>query len=80
MDDISRVVAYLSTQDASRGVVLVGFADSTGSGPDSNLRLSIDRARAVAEQLRPHGIAPKVVTGFGQALPIADNGTPEGRE
>lgn len=79
VDDIARVVTYLSAQNDGRGIVLVGFADSTGNA-DANLRLSIDRARAVAEQLRPHGIDPKGVTGFGQALPIADNSTAEGRE
>ena len=79
VDDIKRVAAAMSSQFRDRGVILVGFADSTGN-PTSNLRLSKDRAQAVASQLRTQGIEPGLITGFGQALPVADNASPEGRE
>jgi phosphate transport system substrate-binding protein len=34
----------------------------------------------VAAQFEQQGITPVFITGFGQQLPVADNGTPEGRE
>jgi phosphate transport system substrate-binding protein len=79
VDDIKRVAAAMSSQYAGRGVMLVGFADSTGN-PAANLRLSKDRAQSVAAQMQHQGITPVFVTGFGQDLPVADNSTPEGRE
>jgi phosphate transport system substrate-binding protein len=79
VDDIKRVAAAMSSQYAGRGVMLVGFADSTGSA-NANIRLSKDRAQSVAGQMERQGITPVFVTGFGQDLPVADNSTPEGRE
>ena len=79
VDDIKRVGAAMGQQYSGRGVMLVGFADSTGS-PSKNLQLSKDRAQAVSEQLKRQGITPVFVTGFGQELPVADNSTPDGRE
>ena len=57
-----------------------GHTDATG--PDKmNLRLSQERADAVARALRDRGIAPGRVyaVGFGEDFPIADNETPEGK-
>jgi phosphate transport system substrate-binding protein len=79
VDDIKRVADFMSSQFSGRGLMLVGFADSTGS-PAANLRLSKDRAQAVAVQMSRQGIMPVLVTGFGQEQPVADNSTPEGRE
>src|SRR5262249_11986899 len=79
VDDIKRVATAMSSQFSGRGIMLVGFADSTGS-PAANLRLSKDRAQAVAAQMGRQGITPAFVTGFGQELPVADNSTAEGRE
>jgi phosphate transport system substrate-binding protein len=79
VDDIKRVASAFSTQFAGRAMVLVGFADSTGN-PGANIKLSKDRADAVSEQMKRQGITPALVTGLGQELPVADNGTPEGRE
>jgi phosphate transport system substrate-binding protein len=78
-DDIDRVTSMMGGQFAGRGVMLVGFADNTGQ-PAANLGLSKRRAQAVAEQMQRRGIIPVLVTGFGAELPVADNGTPEGRE
>jgi len=79
-DDIKRVSALLASSEyAGRGLMLVGFADSTGSAA-LNTKLSKQRADAVAAQMQQLGVAPVLVTGFGAALPVADNGTPEGRE
>jgi phosphate transport system substrate-binding protein len=79
MDDIKRVAAMMSSLPDARVMMLIGFADNTGN-PARNIELSKDRARAVAEHLKRQGITPALVTGFGQDLPVADNGTPEGRE
>jgi phosphate transport system substrate-binding protein len=79
VDDIKRMAAAMQQQYAGRGMMLIGFADSTGNSA-SNLQLSKDRAEAVSNQMKQQGINPVFVTGFGQQLPVADNSTPEGRE
>lgn len=61
-------------------VKVIGFTDSVGS--DSyNQGLSERRASSVAEYLIGHGLAPNKVTsqGRGEADPIADNDSDEGR-
>jgi phosphate transport system substrate-binding protein len=78
--DLDRVVASLGDLKLSaQNVILIGFADSTGIHK-SNANLSEDRARAVAEKFAPYGLTPKVVTGFGSAMPVSSNATPDGRE
>jgi phosphate transport system substrate-binding protein len=79
VDDLKRLSAAMSSELAGRSIILIGFSDSTGS-PAANKALSEKRAQAVAEQLQQEGIKPALVEGFGQELPVADNGTPEGRE
>lgn len=57
-----------------------GHTDNTG--PDAvNLRVSRDRAAAVANYLMARGIPADqlVVTGYGSTQPIADNATERGR-
>jgi len=58
-----------------------GHTDSQGS-EDMNLRLSQGRARAVVVALQQRRVLTGniVSQGFGEAQPIADNGTEEGRE
>ena len=61
-------------------VKVVGHTDSVGS--DSyNQKLSERRASSVAEYLISQGLAPTKVTsqGRGEAQPVADNDTDEGR-
>jgi phosphate transport system substrate-binding protein len=78
--DIGRLVDIMSAQaNRSKKIVLVGFADSTGD-PGTNQRLSENRAKAAASELEAQGIAVKETLGFGQQLPIRDNGTEAGRE
>lgn len=79
VDDIKRVTNAMSSQYAGRTVMLVGFADSTGAAA-ANLKLSKDRAQAVAGQMSRQGVTPGSIIGFGQELPVADNSTPDGRE
>jgi phosphate transport system substrate-binding protein len=60
-------------------VGLVGFSDSAGSS-ESNETLSRDRAKVVEGELKSRGVNAAVVDGFGEAMPVASNGTPQGRE
>jgi len=57
-----------------------GFTDNVGS-PDTNLKLSGDRAAAVMNWLADHGIDKSRLTakGYGESRPVAKNSTPEGR-
>lgn len=62
-------------------ILLEGHTDS--SGPDDyNLELSRKRANAVSGQLASNGVDATRVTimGYGEAQPIADNETVEGRQ
>jgi PiT family inorganic phosphate transporter len=75
--DLDRVVAYLALpQNRTRQVLLVGFAGQENASEE----LSRLRAEALAKLLKQRGIAPTLVDGFGSALPVAPNTTPEGRE
>jgi lipid-binding SYLF domain-containing protein len=57
-----------------------GYTDNSGN-PESNQELSERRAEAVLDWLVKHDISPKRLSaqGYGDADPIADNSTPEGR-
>ena len=60
---------------------IAGYTDSQGSD-EGNLRLSQSRAEAVLTALRGRRVPVSgfVAQGFGEADPIADNDTEEGRE
>jgi len=78
--DLDRVVAFVSDLKWSGDrILLLGFADSTGS-PPTNLELSQRRADAIEEQFRHRGVKPGLIKGFGSSLPVASNDTAEGRE
>jgi len=59
---------------------ILGHTDSKGK-PESNLKLSNDRAAAVKDYLVTNGVAADrlTATGFGDAQPISDNKTEAGR-
>jgi len=59
-------------------VICIGFADNKGSDA-SNLQTSKSRAEAVAAQLSSLGVRDVRTAGFGEAMPVADNHTTEGR-
>ncbi|PQV50653.1 OmpA family protein [Paraburkholderia sp. BL21I4N1] len=61
-------------------VAVNGYTDSTGSAA-YNQALSTRRALSVAQYLRDHGLRARqfLVTGYGQANPVASNETPSGR-
>lgn len=71
--NLQKLADYLK-QNAERQVLIEGFTDSTGS--DSlNLKLSQDRADAVARELVNRGVDFKRITtrGYGKAFPVASN-------
>lgn len=61
-------------------ITVSGHTDNVGKD-DYNLKLSQDRANAVAQYLISQGISASRVNavGFGKTKPIADNGTEVGR-
>jgi phosphate transport system substrate-binding protein len=80
LDDLGRVATFASSsQYAGQVILLLGFADSSGS-PQKNDELSKDRAMVVAQELRARGIKVADVIGFGSERPVASNATAEGRE
>lgn len=66
--------------DPKLQVTVGGHTDSRGQDRD-NLKLSQERANAVKEALIVRSIPPDAITaiGYGEAEPIADNNTDEGR-
>lgn len=66
--------------DAGLTLEIGGHTDATGSAV-ANETLSFDRANAVRAALAVRGIPTDAMTvrGYGQAQPIADNSTAEGR-
>ena len=61
-------------------VIITGYTDNVGA-PDFNSKLSLQRAEAVRDALVSLGADPNrlQVHGAGEAKPIADNSTAEGR-
>ena len=61
-------------------IISQGHTDSTGS-ESYNQELSERRAKAVMNYLVAQGVDASRITalGYGEAYPVADNGTPEGR-
>lgn len=68
--------------DCSRAVFEIGGHTDSQGREESNLALSVGRAEAVRAALISRGVAPSqlISKGYGEAEPIADNGTEEGRE
>jgi phosphate transport system substrate-binding protein len=59
-------------------ILLIGFADNVGSDA-ANLKLARARAETVAQSLGRLGLANIRVEAMGEAMPIADNSTEEGK-
>ena len=76
---IDSLIPQLKQVHFSNGEV-DGYTDSKGSDT-YNKKLSERRAKAVADYLATHGITGGFikVAGFGEADPVADNATAEGR-
>lgn len=73
-------VATIINQDTRGTVQIIGHTDSQGS-PDYNLRLSRDRASAVADELSSRRVSYNrlFTEGRGESEPRASNATAEGR-
>ncbi len=73
-------IVKLLQQDADLKLRVEGHTDNQGNAA-ANQALSEKRAQAVVAWLTAHGVAANRLTakGFGQAKPIEDNGTEDGR-
>ncbi len=81
-DALAAFAAELMSQNQNVFIEIQGHTDSTGS-EDYNLKLGEERAENVRRHLsREHGIAlhRMSVISYGEATPIADNSTREGRQ
>jgi OOP family OmpA-OmpF porin len=78
-EQLSNIAAILKAYPPVR-LKIGGYTDNTGDAA-ANLRLSQARADAVLNDLRTTGISSSRLEaeGYGQAHPVADNATPEGR-
>ncbi|MCF8331184.1 MAG: OmpA family protein [Bacteroidales bacterium] len=72
-------VDYLKN-NSNISIAVHGYTDNVGE-PDYNLKLSKNRAKAVYDQLIKMGVSASRLKyeGFGEADPVADNSTEEGR-
>lgn len=77
---LAMVAEALAPQASTHDIVVEGHTDSRGT-PTSNQVLSESRARAVMDYLVSRGVPAQAITsvGIGQARPIADNASTEGR-
>jgi PiT family inorganic phosphate transporter len=76
--DIARLATLVKAQRDPH-VELLGFSDSQGSG-DANMQLSRERAKVVADRLGAYGVTADVIEAFGDAMPVASNDSPAGRD
>ncbi len=76
--DLDRVLSFLRENSQVR-LVLVGFSDARGA-PAQNSKLSLERAKKLAELLRERGVGAVDVEAMGSELPVASNDTESGRE
>lgn len=79
MIELAAIAAWL--RDMPPGAILIeGFTDASGE-EEANRRLSLARAGAVRDRLVALGVEAErlEVVGRGEASPVADNASPEGR-
>jgi phosphate transport system substrate-binding protein len=76
--DLDRLVTFLHDHQRAK-LRLLGFADADGN-PQTNQRLSLDRARAIAAELATRGVEVTVVKGMGSAMPVASNLSEAGKQ
>ncbi len=78
-NDIDRLVAFLhDARSAKQSVILSGYTDNQGDQA-KNLKLSMQRAQAVAALLTARGIPRVIARGYGAENPVASNTTQDGR-
>jgi len=75
-----REVAQVIRDNRDAQIAVAGYTDSTGD-PSYNQGLSVKRAAAVQAYLVGQGVAGDriEIAGYGEAEPVASNGTIEGR-
>jgi len=73
-------VADILKQHPQSQLIIEGHTDATGD-PNQNLELSLLRATTVRDYLTSRGVAPSNLRaiGYGEAVPLVPNNTPEGR-
>ena len=76
--DLDRLLAFLRENSQAR-LVLVGFSDSRGAS-GQNSKLSLERAKKIAEELRERGVRAVDVEAMGSEMPVASNDNENGRE
>jgi outer membrane protein OmpA-like peptidoglycan-associated protein len=79
MDTLAEVAALMD-QAPGVAVIIEGHTDNWGD-PHTNWHLSTQRAQAVRAELVLLGVEDRRLSciGYGEARPIDDNGTPDGR-
>ena len=79
-DNLTKLAEILNKYDDTE-ILIEGHTDATGS-ENYNLTLSRNRAQAVANHLEVQEVAvPRfTIMGYGEAQPIADNDSVEGRQ
>jgi len=80
MKDIEKFAQFLK-EYTNYHAKIVGYTDNVGSA-NYNKKLSLNRAIRIKMELIAQGVNPNQLTasGMGEANPIADNSTSEGRE
>lgn len=80
LDVLTAAANALKAAPAGSRVEIGGYTDNTGD-PAANLKLSDERANAVRGKLVELGVSADalVAKGYGDANPVADNTTEEGR-
>jgi outer membrane protein OmpA-like peptidoglycan-associated protein len=75
-----REIAEIARTTGDRRIAVEGHTDSIGSIA-YNKRLSVDRARAVADELVAEGVSGRriLIRGLGESEPVASNATEAGR-
>ncbi len=78
-NELNQLVLYMK-KHLSATIDFSGYSDNTGR-ESKNLKLSNDRAKAVADYVQKKGIAIKriIYKGYGSSSPISDNKTKEGK-
>ena len=77
---LDRALRQLKKTSGNQVILISGYTDAIGC-QDDNLKLSWNRAWAVKQYLISKGYDPEriFIIGYGEANPVADNWTPEGR-